>query len=129
VGGYLVVALTAMYVVGAPEWGLLWGVLWLPWVGLYVWYRGRRQPWWRNWMYAAFGIYGLFVAYWLQELTPYWAWVIPIAFLSTTLFEFYDEGTDGGFDLALIHRKSCWLLPWGLLPFLAYMTALYCLVG
>ena len=33
---------------------------------------------------------------------------------------------DHGYQWALIHQKSCFLIPWCLAPWMGYMTAVYC---
>jgi len=125
VGGYLVAAAGAAYVVGAPEWGLLLPVFWLPWAGLYVWYRALRRPWWKPWMYLLFAAYAVWIVAWLGWLTPWWGWWFPVAFVPFLGWWFVDHG----YDWALIRQKSCWVVPWCVLPWLSFMVALECVVG
>lgn len=125
VGGYLVVAAAATYIVGTPEWGLLLPVFWLPWVGLWVWHRGMRQPWWRPWMLGLVMAYSAWVVIWLGWLTPWWGWWFPVFFLP-----FWGWwAINHGYQWALFHQKSCWLVPWCLAPWFGYMIGLYCIVG
>lgn len=123
VGGHLVGAAVAMYVVGAPEWGLLFPVFWLPWAGLYLWYRAVRRPWWQPWMWGLAFIYFGWVVYWVGWLTPWWGWWFPVFFFPFLGWWYVDHG----YEWELIHRKSCWLVPWCLLPWLGYMLAIYCI--
>jgi hypothetical protein len=122
---YLVAAAGAAYVVGSPDWGLLFGVFWLPWVAIWLWFRARLQPWWRPWMFVIVAGYVAGVLVWVGWLSPAWAWWFPVFFLSFTGGWFIAHG----YSWALVHRKSCFLIPWCLAPWLAYMTALYCVVG
>ncbi|OFW63735.1 MAG: hypothetical protein A2135_11900 [Actinobacteria bacterium RBG_16_67_15] len=123
--GYLAVAGGVVYVVGAPKWGLLFPVFWLPWVGLWLWYRGRLQPWWRPWMYALVLGYAAFVIVWVGWLTPFWGWWFPVALFPFLGWWFVDHD----YEWALIHHKSCFLIPWCLAPWLGYMTAVYCIAA
>ncbi len=125
VAGYLAVAAGAAYVVAAPEWGLLFGWFWLPWVGLWLWYRARLQPWWSPWMLGLVLGYVVWVLAWVAWLTPFWGWWFPLALFAFLGWWFVDHG----YDWALIHHKSCFLIPWCLAPWLGYMTAVYCIAG
>jgi hypothetical protein len=122
--GYLVGAAGAAYAVGDPKWGLLLPVFWLPWVGLYVWYRALRQPWWRPWMLLLFAGYAFWVFAWVVWLTPWWGWWFPFAFVVIGGWWFLAHG----YDVVTIRHKLCWILPWSTLPWLCYMVALECLV-
>ena len=122
VAGYVAVAAGASYIVAAPEWGLLFPVFWLPWVGLWLWYRARLQPWWKPWMYAAVLAWVGLAIVWVGWLSPFWGWWFPIALFPFLGWWFMDHG----YQWALIHQKSCFLIPWCLAPWMGYMTALYC---
>ena len=123
VGGYLAAAAGAAYIVGSPEWGLLLPVFWLPWVGLYIWYRALRRPWWQPWMYLLFGGYTVWVFVWMGWLTPWWGWWFPIAFFPFLGWWFISH--DYGWEMG--RRKALWIVPWCLLPWLGFMTALECI--
>jgi hypothetical protein len=123
--GYLVILGVAIYVVGDPEWGLLFGVFWLPWAALYVWYRARRQPWWQPWMYLLFLAHAGWLVWWVQWLTPWWAWWFPIAFVVIAGWWHLSHG----YSWSTVRRKLCWLVPWCILPWLCYMVVLECIVS
>ena len=123
--GYLVAAACIAFAVGAPEWGLLFPVFWVPVAGLYVWYRARRQPWWQPWMLFLFAAYGFWLFAWVIWLTPWWGWWFPVAFVAIAGWWFLSHGHTA----AIIRHKLCWILPWCTLPWLCYMVALECLVA
>lgn len=117
VGGYLVALGAAMFLVGAPEWGLLFPLFWAPWVGFYLWFRGRRQPWWQPWMWLFAAAYVAWVFVWVIALTPWWAWWLPAVFFPFIGWWFVSHGYDWG----IIHGpKWCWIVPFTMLPFLAW---------
>ena len=58
--GYLATAARNLHRVVRRNGALLLPVFWLPWVGLYIWYRALRRTVCGNpWMYLLFGGYGL----------------------------------------------------------------------
>ena len=122
--GYLVVAGGAAFIVGAPEWGVLFPLFWLPWVGLWFWYRGRRQAWFRPWMWILGLAYVIWVFGWVIALTPWWGWWFPIFFLPFLGWWFIDHDHDWG----LMRRKACFLVPWAFLPWLCFMVVLDCVI-
>ncbi|MBI4885224.1 MAG: hypothetical protein HY826_14335 [Actinobacteria bacterium] len=124
VAGYLLAAGIAAVIVGNPEWGLLFPVFWLPWVGLYVWYRARRQPWWQPWMFLLFAGFAAWILVWVVWQTPWWGWWFPIVFVLFAGWWFFSHG----YDLVTVRHKLCWILPWATLPWLCYMVALECVV-
>ena len=97
-------------------------MFWLPPVAFYLWYRPRRQPWWRPWLWGLFVAYVAWVFIWVIWLTPWWGWWFPVFFFPFLGWWFIDHG----YDWRLIHRKACWLVPWCLIPWLGFMLVLYC---
>jgi hypothetical protein len=120
---YLVVAGGTAFIVGSPKWGALFPVFWLPWVGLWFWYR-RRQPWFRPWMWWLGLGYVIWVFWWVIALTPWWGWWFPIFFLPFLGWWFIARRH--GWDLT--RRKACFVVPWSLLPWLAFMAVTGCVI-
>ncbi len=123
VGGYLAALVVGMVLVGSPTWGLLFGLFWLPPVAFYLWYRPRRRPWWRPWLWGLFLAYVVWVFVWVIWLTPWWAWWFPVFLFPFLGWWFITHG----YDWVLIRRKSCFLVPWLLLPWFGFMIVLSCL--
>jgi hypothetical protein len=123
--GYLVALAIGMFVVGAPEWWLLFPFFWLPPVAFYLWYRGRRQTWWQPWMYGGFLLWAGGVLLWVAvgNPSPWWAWWYPPVFLGVLGWWFLGHG----YGSALAARKASWIVPCGLLPWFAFMLAIECL--
>ncbi|HLA67587.1 MAG TPA: hypothetical protein VJP05_08915, partial [Acidimicrobiia bacterium] len=73
-------------------------------------------------------LWGLFLAYvawvfvWVIWLTPWWGWWFPVFFFPFLGWWFIDHG----YDWQLAHRKACWIIPFALVPWLAFMVPLYC---
>ncbi len=122
VGGYLAALLVGSLIVRAPEWGLLFPLFWLPWVGFYMWFRALRQPWWHRWMYLLFGAYIAWIFVWVAWLSPWWAWWLPVAFCSLTVWWFVSQGQSWQ---EIIGPKWCWLFPFAMLPFYAWWIPLW----
>lgn len=122
VGGYLVALALGMILVGAPEWGLLLPLFWVPWVGFYLWFRGARQAWWRPWMWLFFAGYVAWGFVWVIALSPWWAWWFPVVFFPVVGWWFVSHGYDWG----IIHGpKWCWIVPFAFLPFFAWWIPLW----
>jgi hypothetical protein len=122
VAGYLAALAAGMILVGAPEWGLLLPLFWVPWVGFYLWFRGARQPWFQPWMWLAFAGYVAWVFIWVIALTPWWAWWFPVAFFGFVGWWFVSHGYDWG----TIHGpKWCWVVPFAFLPFFGWWIPLW----
>ncbi|MBI5157292.1 MAG: hypothetical protein HZA58_04675 [Acidimicrobiia bacterium] len=124
VAGYLVLAGGAAFIVGAPEWAVFFPLFWAPWVGLWFWFRGRHQAWFRPWMWGLGLGYLVWVIWWVAALTPSWGWWFPIVFLPFLGWWFTDRGY--GWDLA--RSKACFIVPWSLLPWLGFMVIAECVV-
>ena len=117
-GGYLGVLAVATIAVGSPEWGLLLPLYWVPWVGFYVWARGRHQPWWEPWMWAGTAIYVGWNFVWVAALTPWWAWWLPVATAGFVGWWFPRRGYE--WSALWLEPKWCWTIPFVSLPFLLW---------
>ena len=122
VGGYLAALVVGMVVVGAPEWGLLFPLFWVPWVAFYVWFRGSRQPWWQPWMWGLIGAYVVWNFVWVISLSLWWAWWLPFAAFGLIGWWFVSNG----YSWQVVHApKWCWVVPFTMLPFFAWWIPLW----
>ncbi|MFQ5522243.1 MAG: hypothetical protein ACE5F5_01520 [Acidimicrobiia bacterium] len=126
--GWMVV-LALLLVFSSPAWWWL-VFFWLPAVVFYLWYRGRRQPWWLPWMWWAFGAWVLWFFVWAIWLGPGWVWFFPVVFFPVL---WWWVGRSVGWDWdewesSYWGPKLCWLIPWAFFPFLAWFVPL-CAIG
>jgi len=125
VGGYLAALVIGMVVVGSPRWWLLFPFFWLPPIGFYLWYRARRQQWWRPWMYLPLlgWVGGVLLWVGVSSPSPWWAGWFPTLFLGGLGWWFVDHG----YEWDLMARKASWIVPCGLLPWIGFMLAVDCI--
>ena len=125
VGGYLAALVVGMVVVGAPEWGLLLPLFWLPLLAFWLRYRALGRPWWRPWMYGGVAVWAGVFLLWAgsNSLGPRWGLWYPVVLLPFLGWWF----TDHGYDSDLMAEKATWLLPACLLPWLGFMVAIECI--
>ncbi len=119
--GWMAVLALVMVLTDPAWWWLV--VFWLPAAGYYLWYRGRKQPWWLPWMWYAFGVWVLLFFVWAIWGAAGWLWWVPLAFFlglgwwvwrsSSRSWEYWGP-------------KLCWLIPWALIPVFEYWIVLEC---
>lgn len=119
IGGWWVLIALGLLVWKLQWWWLL-PVLWVPWVAIYVLYRGMRRPWWKPWLLAPVAAYVFWVFAWFIWLGPLWAWVIP--FLVVPVFLGWFLAFKGTSKKEWWSPKLCFVLPWAWFPWLAFMN-------
>lgn len=120
---YVAVLGLATYLVGRPEWWLLFLLYWLPPLVFYCWARGRLMPWWRPFGFPLLVVHGLFVLVWTRWLTPAWFLWFVVVLVAVLGWWFVVGGRQWS---ALMGQKWTWILGFVLVPIFAFAIALWC---
>jgi hypothetical protein len=120
---YLVVLAVVTYLVGRPEWWLLFLLYWLPPLVFYGWARGRLMTWWRPFGFPLLLVHGAFVLVWTRWLTPAWFLWFFVVLLAVLGWWFLIGARRWSL---LVGQKWTWILGFVLVPILAFAIALWC---
>jgi hypothetical protein len=120
---YLVVLAVATYLVGRPEWWLLFPLYWLPALVFYGWARGRLMTWWRPFGLPLLIVHYFFVLVWARWLTPAWFLWFFVVLIAVLGWWFVVGGRRWSL---LVGQKWTWILGFVLVPILAFAIALWC---